>query len=169
MVSAAVERLVADGAGPGTRGDPRVYTFRLFLIALATFGAVTGWAHAEAASPTPVQAEQYGTVHFPVSCTPAAQAQFDRAVTMLHSFFYPETIKAFTTVADTDPQCAMAYWGIAISQRPNPLVAPWDTATLQRGLDAIVKGQALAHTAREQDWLAAMALFFQDYQTIDQP
>jgi hypothetical protein len=146
-----------------------MHTLRLCLIALATFVLTTDWAHAEPATPTPVQAEDYGTVHFPVSCTPAAQEQFDRAVTMLHSFFYPETIKAFTTVADTDPQCAMAYWGLAISQRPNPLVAPWDNATLQCGLEAIVKGQALAHTARERDWLAAMGLFFQDYQTVDQP
>ena len=145
-----------------------MHTLRLFLIALAAFGVTTDWAHAEPASPTPVQAKQYGTVHFPVSCTPAAQEQFDQAVTMLHSFFYPETIKAFTTVAETDPQCAMAYWGIAISQRPNPLVAPWDNATLQRGLDAIVKGQALAHTAREQDWLAAMAHMYPTYPDDDE-
>src|SRR6185436_11324017 len=66
----------------------------------------------------------YGRVHFPTSCAPAAQAEFDRAVAMLHSFFYPETEKAFRAVAEKDPSCAMAYWGLAISQRPNPLTAP---------------------------------------------
>ena len=54
----------------------------------------------------------------------AAQEPFDRAVAMLHSFFYPETEKAFRAVLEQDPQCAMAYWGVAISQRPNPLTAP---------------------------------------------
>jgi hypothetical protein len=62
---------------------------------------------------------------------------------MLHSFFFPETIKAFSAVAETDPSCAIAYWGIAISQRPNPLVGPFDAATLKRGLEAVEKGKAI--------------------------
>jgi hypothetical protein len=141
---------------------------QLLAGVLAVFAATACWAHGETAHRTPAKAERYGTVHFPVSCTPAAQEQFDRAITMLHSFFYPETIKAFTKMADIDPQCAMAYWGIAISQRPT-LVGPWDNATLQRGVDAIAKGKALAQTEREQDWLAAMELFFKDYEILDQP
>jgi hypothetical protein len=63
-----------------------------------------------------------GTVKFQTSCSPAAQAQFEKALAMLHSFFYPATLKAFEAVAQTDPQCAIAYWGLAIAQRPNPLV-----------------------------------------------
>src|SRR5262245_50067782 len=63
--------------------------------------------------------DKFGTVHFEVSCSPAAQQAFDQAVALLHSFFYPETEKAFRVVADREPSCAMAYWGIAISQRPN--------------------------------------------------
>ena len=59
--------------------------------------------------------EQLGKVHFPVSCSPAAQAQFDRAMALLHSFFYPETVKAFTAITETEPGCAMAYWGLAMS------------------------------------------------------
>src|SRR5262245_53491284 len=125
-------------------------------------------AHDDAPTQAPAKAERYGTVHFPVSCAAAAQEQFDLAVTMLHSFFYPETIKAFVKVAEIDPQCAMAYWGIAISQRPNPLVGPWDNATLQRGLEAIGKGRALARTERETDWLGAMELFFKDYDKLNQ-
>jgi tetratricopeptide (TPR) repeat protein len=115
------------------------------------------------------RSERYGTVNFPVSCNGEAQQRFNRAVTMLHSFFFPETIKAFNNVLEADPECAMAYWGIAISQRPNPLVGPWDNATLQRGVDAIAKGKTLARTPREKGWLEAMELFFKDYQTIDQP
>ena len=114
-------------------------------------------------------AEKLGKVRFPTSCSPAAQAQFERAVAMVHSFYFPETIKAFTAVTETDPQCAIAYWGIAISTRPNPLVGPWDAATLKRGLDAVQKGLAIGpKTERERDWLQAIELFYKDYDTIDQ-
>ena len=65
--------------------------------------------------------ERLGEVNFPISCSAAAQAQFNRAAALLHSFFFPETVKAFTAIAEKEPSCAMAYWGIAISQRPNPL------------------------------------------------
>lgn len=145
-----------------------MHSLRPFLLILAAFAATTCWANDDAQGETLAKSERYGTVHFPISCTPAAQEQFDRAITMLHSFFYPETIKAFTKVAGTDPQCAMAHWGIAISQKPNPLVGPWDNAVLQRGLDAIGKSKVLAKTERETEWLGAMELFFDNYQILDQ-
>jgi tetratricopeptide (TPR) repeat protein len=110
-----------------------------------------------------------GRVHFKTSCSPDAQKQFESALAMLHSFFFPETIKAFTAIPATDPSCAIAYWGIAISQRPNPLVGPFDAATLKRGLDAIEKGEAIgAKTQRERDWLAALKEFYKDYDKVDQ-
>src|SRR4029450_9698311 len=84
-----------------------------------------------------------GRVHFQTSCTPEAQKQFERALAMLHSFFFPETVKAFTAIPETDPNCAIAYWGIAMSQRPNPLVGPFDAAILKRGLEAVEKGKAI--------------------------
>ena len=70
--------------------------------------------------------EKLGKVDFPISCSPEAQAQFNRAVAMLHSFWFPQAPKAFTAVSETDPGCAMAHWGIAISQRANPLVGAPD-------------------------------------------
>jgi tetratricopeptide (TPR) repeat protein len=114
-------------------------------------------------------AEELGRVQFQTSCTAQAQAQFERALAMLHSFFFPETIKAFSAVAETDPSCAIAYWGIAVSQRPNPLVGPFDAAILKRGLEAVEKGKAIgAKTERERDWLAAIEEFYKDYDKIDQ-
>src|SRR5512134_3676615 len=80
--------------------------------------------------------EQLGKVHFPVSCSPAEQAQFDRALAMLHSFFYPETVKAFTAITQNEPGCAMAYWGLAMSIRQNPLI-PVNIATLKQGGEAL--------------------------------
>ena len=113
--------------------------------------------------------ENLGKVHFPISCSPEAQRQFDRAVAMLHSFYYPETIKAFSAIATAEPSCAMAYWGVAISQRPNPLVAPFPPEVLQQGLAAIEKARAAhAPTRRERDWIDALAVFFQDYDAVDQ-
>ena len=59
--------------------------------------------------------EKLGTVWFPVSCKPAVQAEFNRAVALLHSFAYTAAREAFNTVAEHDPGCAMAHWGIAMT------------------------------------------------------
>jgi len=126
------------------------------------------WADADPANRSG-EPEKLGRVHFKTSCSPEAQKQFERALAMLHSFFFPETVKAFTAIPATDPSCAIAYWGIAISQRPNPLVGPFDAATLKRGLDAIEKGEAIGpETQRERDWLAALKEYYQDYDKVDQ-
>ncbi|HEX2438874.1 MAG TPA: hypothetical protein VHT71_11265 [Methylomirabilota bacterium] len=107
--------------------------------------------------------EKLGTVHFPVSCASGTQPLFDRAVALLHSFHYPETLKAFQAVIALDPSCAMAYWGLAIAQRPNPIVGPFDAATLRRGAEALEKARATGpKTARERDFIAALETFFRD-------
>ena len=86
---------------------------------------------------------------------------------MLHSFFYPETEKAFRAVADADPSCAMGYWGIAISQRPNPLTAPFPAATCfnRDGTPFDRHERPRAGTERERDWIEALAPFFQSHDT----
>ena len=110
-----------------------------------------------------------GSVHIPISCSQDAQRQFDRAVAILHSFFYPETVKAFSAIAQAEPSCAMAYWGVAISQRPNPLVPPFSHGALQAGWDAIEKARsARAPTQYERDWIETLSLFFEHYDTLDQ-
>ncbi len=132
------------------------------LIALALLLATPPSAHGETL-------EHFGTVHFPISCSAGAQQQFDRAVALLHSFSYPETVKGFEAVAKAEPGCAMAYWGIAISQRPNPLMPPFDQEALARGWQAIERARSAgATTPREHDWIEALAVFFADYPAIDQ-
>jgi tetratricopeptide (TPR) repeat protein len=114
-------------------------------------------------------AEHFGSVQFETSCSAAVQPQFDRAVAMLHSFFYPETEKAFQAIADREPSCAMAYWGLAISKRPNPLTAPFAPALLTGGWEATQNARAAGpKTARERDWIEALAPFFDGHDTVDQ-
>src|SRR6202021_963584 len=114
------------------------------------------------------QEEKFGEVNFPISCSAAAQMQFNRAVAMLHSFFFPETVKAFTALAQQEPSCAMAYWGIAISQRPNPLVAPFPAELMGKAWQAIEAGRgATTKKPREEAWSEAPAAVFKDYDKVD--
>ena len=111
--------------------------------------------------------ESVGVVRFPVSCKPEAQKQFNRAVAWLHSFEYEEAEKAFTEVTVTDPQCAMGYWGVAMSNY-HPLWAPPTPAQLKTGLDAVDKAKAAgARTPREQGYIAAMGIFYKDHDKLD--
>jgi tetratricopeptide (TPR) repeat protein len=112
--------------------------------------------------------EKLGKVDFPISCSPEAQAQFNRAVAMLHAFWFPQAPKAFVAVSETDPGCAMAHWGIAISERANPLVGPPDAAALKRGLASIEKAKTIgAKTQRERDYINAIELFYKDSDKLD--
>ena len=114
--------------------------------------------------------KEVGKVHFPVSCSPAAQEEFDHAVALLHSFFWPETIKAFTAVTATDPTCTMAYWGIAISQRPNPLIGAPAIAAQKMGWEAVEKAKTIpAKTQREADYIGAMEVLYKDYDKTPYP
>jgi tetratricopeptide (TPR) repeat protein len=110
---------------------------------------------------------QLGTVSFPTSCTPAVQKQFERAVAMLHSFWYEESEKNFAEVAVADPSCAIAYWGVAMSLY-HPLWYPPDAASLKKGSDALAKAKAIgAKTARERDFIAALDKFYSDSDKLD--
>lgn len=142
----------------------------LAIILIAGVCATGVLAHQDdAASQKKPRGEKLGRVLFKTSCTPEAQQEFERALAMLHSFYFPETVKAFTKVTEIDPGCAIAYWGLAVSTRPNPLVGPFDAATLKRGLDAVEKGKMIgAKTQRERDWLAAIEAFYKDFDKVDQ-
>src|SRR5262249_23067986 len=118
---------------------------------------------------TAAAAQELGRVHFETSCTPQAQQKFDRGLAMVHSFVYPDSVAAFTEAATDDPECAIAYWGIAISHRPNPLIMPLSAANLKNGLEAVEKGKAIGtKTDRERAWLAAIALFYRCYDQVCQ-
>ena len=166
---------MAETSGP----KPRMTVLLAFVMVGALFPGCTApkeSAKSLAAVPgasggnvakSPPETPRFGTVNFPVSCSAPAQEQFNRAVGALHSFFYPETIKEFERVLEIDPGCTMAYWGIARSQPPNPLVLPFPPGTFERGLAAVAKGKALgAKTERERAWLEAAETYFSDSSTV---
>ncbi len=111
--------------------------------------------------------QELGKVHFPTSCKPAAQTQFDRAMLYQHSFWYRASQKAFEETLKADPDCAIAHWGIALSLLYNPHAAP-PTENLPLGLAALEKGKAMAaKTQRERDYLDALSAMYADYEKVD--
>lgn len=109
---------------------------------------------------------QVGRVHFPVSCAPGLQGDFDRAVAILHSFFYEESERQFRSIAARDPHCAMAWWGVTMSLW-HPLWDPPDSASLARGWDAIQRADSLgAGSERERAYIAALSSFYRDWKHL---
>ncbi|HEX9112522.1 MAG TPA: hypothetical protein VF845_13665 [Terriglobales bacterium] len=102
-----------------------------------------------------------GTVKFPTSCDQSVQKDFERAVAMLHSFWYDESEKAFSAIAAKDPECAMAYWGVAMSLH-HPLWAPASAAVLEKGTTAVTKARAAKkQTTRERGYIDAIARVYE--------
>ena len=111
--------------------------------------------------------QRFGTVHFDTSCNEVAQRRFDRAMRYQHSFWYRESKELFEQVLQADPECGIAYWGIALSLLNNPH-APPPVANLPLGLAVVEKGKAVgAKTQRERDFINAMAAFYTDFDKVD--
>ncbi len=111
--------------------------------------------------------EKLGKVHFDTSCKPDAQKLFDQGMLYQHSFWYRASQKSFEDTLKADPDCAIAYWGIALSLLYNPHVAP-PVKNLAEGVAAIEKGKALhAKTQRERDYLDALAAMYTNYDKVD--
>jgi tetratricopeptide (TPR) repeat protein len=106
-------------------------------------------------------------VDFAISCGPAVQPAFRHAVWTLHSFWYPEALKAFTAVAEKEPGCAIAYWGVAMSHW-YPLWYPPPPAALKAGAEAVAAAMAApTKTEREGAYIAAIAAFYSDSDKLD--
>jgi len=75
---------------------------------------------------------QFGEVGFEVSCSDKVRADFNLATALLHSFEYTEAETVFAKVMDEDPECVMAYWGVAMSNF-HPLWAPPTNEELEKG------------------------------------
>ena len=141
----------------------------LRIVATAVLLAVTLCFTTPALAQHDHRAGRLGTVHFATSCAPAVQSEFDRAVALLHSFWFSAAVESFTTVLKGDPRCAMAHWGIAMSWWGNPFGGFRTPQALVAGLAASDAGMASgAGTDREKAYLAAVDTLFRDATTRDQ-
>jgi hypothetical protein len=114
--------------------------------------------------------EKLGAVHFATSCNDVAQKDINRAVALLHSFEFSRAIEGFNAVLGEDSTCAIAYWGIALSDWSNPF-APGqkDKGQLQLGRQSAERGQELgAKTERERAYLAAVGKLYGDFESTPQ-
>ena len=106
--------------------------------------------------------EGVGTAHMATSCAPAVQAQFDRALALLHNFWYARALTQFQEIQKADTDCAMAHWGAAMTY-DHPL---WDAPTASDAAAAwayVQKGlKAKSQNARERMYLLAVAALYKD-------
>lgn len=140
------------------------YTLAMGLVLILLAGCARGGARKTEERAT----HPMGAVDFRISCSAPAQVEFNGAVALLHHMTYPQARVAFEHVALTDPRCAMAQWGIAMTlfqplwpTRPGP-------AALQQGWEAVQKAKTLhAPSEREQLFVAATEAFFLDPASSD--
>jgi hypothetical protein len=106
--------------------------------------------------------EGLGRVHMDISCSPKVAGEFDRALALLHNFWYARALDRFTQITKLDPKCAMAYWGAAMTYNhpfwdppsPGDETAAW--ALVQKGMSA------RKASPREKLYLAAVADLYTD-------
>src|SRR5437899_3182831 len=112
--------------------------------------------------------DKVGTVHFATSCSATVQQDFERAVAMLPSFWFSASTSAFTAVAQSDPACGIAHWGVAMNLLGNPFGWPPSPKALADGWAAVERAKAAgAKTQRERDYVGAIEMFYKDADKID--
>jgi tetratricopeptide (TPR) repeat protein len=145
----------------------------LLLLFCATMLAGRAFAQSTTAMPGmehpdhhhgPDASEKLGHVSFPTSCAVRSQNPMERGVALLHSFGYTEAQMQFQAIVQDDPACAMAHWGIAMTQFQELWGHP-DVAALKLGAAEIARARTLAaapgaSTARERAYIDALSAFF---------
>jgi tetratricopeptide (TPR) repeat protein len=110
----------------------------------------------------PMSASQIGEVRFPTTCAPDAAKEVETGVALLHSFWYDEAERAFRRAIDRDKQCAIAYWGVAMSQYYPLWPTPLTPARLQSGSEAIATARNLTGgSPRERAYVEALSAFYE--------
>lgn len=109
---------------------------------------------------------EFGKVEFSLSCDYRTREDFQLGLALLHSFEYEEAEKAFVKVIDTDPECPMAYWGVAMSNY-HALWKQSGEEYLEKGSRILKVAEKLPQSEKEHDYLAAIGVFYKDWQTLD--
>jgi len=83
---------------------------------------------------------------------PEAKDFFLQGVGQLHGFYYFESERSFRQVAFLDPDCAMAYWGLAMS----------NINTEKRAKEFLAKAESLKSKSgkREQMWIQSLTDYY---------
>jgi tetratricopeptide (TPR) repeat protein len=137
------------------------------LILLFVFLADQGYVQAQSLNSS--AEESQGKVDFAISCSTNVQIQFNKALALLHNMMYLQAEKEFQAVAKRDPDCAMAYWGIAMTLF-HPLWSPPSNDELQRGWESVQKAATLTpSTEREMDYISAVTAFYKDWESVSHP
>jgi tetratricopeptide (TPR) repeat protein len=144
-------------------------TRNAWILAVAIGAAApAAWGHGEDDSPRAGKPEMLGDVNFPVSCNAAAQKEFNRAMALFHSFWFDPAKASFAEVLKHDPDCGMAYWGTSIMSMGNPFTWPTNPNASKAGAPAAAEAQRVgAKTERERDYIAALGVFFKDWETTE--
>ena len=110
--------------------------------------------------------KQFGEVNFALSCDVSTREDFDLALSLLHSFQYSEAEKAFVKVIDADPECAMAYWGVAMSIYHAAWFPPSE-ADLIKASKILEVAASVKKSAVERDYLHAISSFYENWENVD--
>lgn len=111
--------------------------------------------------------EKLGEVSFQISCAPVVQEQFNHGIALLHSFAYIAAENTFQSVADADPRCAMAHWGLAMAHYHQLWEPPLTPTAVAAGQEEIRRAQQLgAGSERERQFIDALGLIYQDAATV---
>jgi hypothetical protein len=131
----------------------------LLILAPLPFVAQT-MNHSSMAPASAAPRERLGTVSFPISCAMTSQEPFNRGVALLHDFWYAEARSQFDRLAKSDPGCAMAHWGIAMSIFHEIWSRP-DANDMQLGWEEMQKAQSITPgTERERSYITALSDFY---------
>ena len=104
--------------------------------------------------------EEVGHVRLQNSCSPSVGADLDRGLSLYYSFWYDEARARFDHAARVDPNCAMAYWGQAVSEY-QPVETLPDGDQLKAGRSFLVAAHnASEQTPRERSYVNALSILF---------
>ena len=105
---------------------------------------------------------QLGTVQFPMSCSDEARPYVERGVALLHHMTYHGARSSFAAATTIDPDCAMSYWGQAMTYI-HPL---WSDAPSKGDFETgrLLTEKAKIHgqkTDRETAYIEAVAAYYE--------
>ncbi len=144
------------------RNQANRWAFALGLALYPALGLAQQHQHGHTQGGTPPAMATLGQVHFPVTCAPEAQAAFNEAMKLQHSFWYEAAQEAFRHVRERDPSCVMSYWGETMALLVNPFVVT-SAANLRQGRALLAEARRIgAKSEREAGLIDALSELYDD-------